>query len=43
VQIARLIAFFPSYFKKKNENVKVKVKYALLCIVVLQDPPFTLG
>jgi hypothetical protein len=25
-QIARLIAFFPSYFVFKNENVKMKIK-----------------
>ena len=37
-QIARLIAFFPSCFVFKNENVKVKVKYGF----VLQDPPYTL-
>ena len=35
-QIGRLIAFPPSYFVFKNENVKVKVKYGF----VLQDPPF---
>ena len=31
--IARLIAFSSSYFIFKNENVKVKVKYDLLCFV----------
>jgi hypothetical protein len=35
-QIACLNAFFPGYF------VKTKVKYALLCILVLQDLPFNI-
>jgi len=45
-QIAHLIAFSPSYFVFKNENVKVKVKYSfksLFCILVFYDPPSTLG
>jgi hypothetical protein len=32
--------FPPDYFVFKNKNVKVKVKYSLVCILVLQDPPF---
>jgi hypothetical protein len=42
-QIAGLIAFSPSYFVLKNENVKVKVKYSFVLDMGLVNPPSTIG
>jgi len=42
-QIAGLIAFSPSYFVLKNENVKVKVKYSFVLDTGLVNPPSTIG
>jgi hypothetical protein len=39
-QISRLIAFFPSYFAFKNENVKVKVKYGFVFHTGFAASPF---